>query len=64
MTKPTDKQIDFINSIEDLTGVPFTGSTKQDATRYISENIDEFRRREELEGWAFALMHEDAGDRI
>lgn len=64
MTKPTAKQIDFINSIEDLTGIPFTGSTKQEATRYISENIDEFRRREELEGLAYALQHENAGDRV
>lgn len=64
MTKPTDRQIDFINSIEDLTGVRFTGSTKQEATRYISDNIDEFRKQEELYGLAYALQHENAGDRV
>lgn len=64
INSPTDRQLDFIKNIEDLTGVPFTGHTKKDATEYIEANIAEFRKKEWLEGEYQALTYENAGDRI
>lgn len=36
--KPTEKQLKYIESIEDNTGIIFTGKTKEDASNYISAN--------------------------
>jgi hypothetical protein len=36
--KPTEKQLEYIESIEDNTGIIFTGTTKEEASKYISAN--------------------------
>jgi hypothetical protein len=36
--KPTQKQLDYIKSIEENTGIIFTGITKEEASKYISAN--------------------------
>lgn len=42
MEKPTQKQLDFIRFIEETCyGIdPFMGTTKKEASEYISKNID------------------------
>jgi len=40
MNKETEKQIVYIRFIEDETGVRYEGKTKQEASKYISENKD------------------------
>lgn len=49
---PTEKQLDFIERIEEVTGVPFVGTTKKEASEYIDEMIDEYNdaRLEENQG--------------
>ena len=37
--KPTQKQLAFISDIQEFVDKPFTGTTKEEATLYISENI-------------------------
>ena len=45
MEKPTVKQIDFIKIIEEeWEQNPFTGTTKKEATQYISQAIKEKER--------------------
>lgn len=39
----TKKQLEFIRDIEDVVGIPFIGTTKRDASKYISDHIDEFK---------------------
>lgn len=39
--KPTQKQLDFIGGIEETTGYLFKGTTKEEASKFISEHIDE-----------------------
>ena len=56
---PTQKQLDFIESICEELDIEFTGTTKEEARQFISSHIDEF----ELANEAYALEHEDAGDR-
>jgi hypothetical protein len=36
--KPRQKQLDYIKSIEENTGIIFTGTTKEEAAKYISAN--------------------------
>lgn len=36
--KETDKQLAYIRFIEEETNILYTGKTKQDASKYISEN--------------------------
>jgi hypothetical protein len=38
LEKPTQKQLDYIESIEENTGIIFTGTTKEEASKYISAN--------------------------
>ena len=47
--KVTDKQLKFIRDIEDLLGREFTGSSKKEASEFISKNYDEYRQALELE---------------
>lgn len=49
--KPTEKQLDFIADIQEFVGEPFTGTTKEDATKYISENIEMFKLLS-MDSWA------------
>lgn len=42
MEKPTEKQINFIKIIEEEWGEnPFTGTSKKEATQYISQAVKE-----------------------
>ena len=41
--QPTKKQLDFIAEIQEFTGTLFTGSTKAEASKYISDNIEQYR---------------------
>lgn len=40
---PTQKQLDFIESITEFTGYTFDGITKEDAAKFISAHIQEFK---------------------
>lgn len=40
---PTEKQLDFIDSITEFTGYKFTGTTKEEAREFISAHIEEFK---------------------
>lgn len=40
---PTSKQLSFIKDIEEFVGVPFTGTTRSEASAYISIHIDEYK---------------------
>ena len=46
--KPTEKQIDFIKDIQEWTGKQFTGTTKEEASKFIDENIEEYRLEMEV----------------
>lgn len=41
--QPTKKQLDFIADIQEFTGTLFTGSTKAEASKYISDNIELYK---------------------
>lgn len=61
--KATQKQLDFIREIEFFVGEDFKGTTKKEASEYISRNIDEFNLEQEKDGCLQEIQHEDAGDR-
>lgn len=60
MNLPTEKQLNFIKQIEVYCD-KFTGSTKEDASKYISDNIELFKVREANDHPSFesewALIH-------
>lgn len=47
--EPTEKQLKFIQDIEDYLGVPFDGTTKEDAIKYLSKYAPIFQDMIELE---------------
>lgn len=49
--KPTEKQLAFIKDIQEFVHKPFTGATKEEATKYISENIEMFKLLS-MDNWA------------
>lgn len=49
--KPTQKQLDFIADIQEFVGKPFTGTTKEEAMLYISENIEMYELLT-MDNWA------------
>ncbi len=49
MSMPTQRQLDLIAEIQDVTGVEFTGDTKAEASVYIDENLDDFRLMQEVD---------------
>ena len=49
MEKATQKQLDFIKTIESYVPEKFTGTTKQEATAYISKNISLFKEIQKSE---------------
>lgn len=59
--KMTPKQRDYINFIEEMTGVLFKDG--DNISDYINAHKDEARRKWELECYAKYAEHEDAGDR-
>lgn len=48
----TEKQRSYITFIEDETGIIFSGTTKEDATIYISENKDKVPASGSMNMWA------------
>ena len=46
MIPPTEKQRSFIKEIEGLLKIKFEGRTKQDAWKFINDNIGRFRQRQ------------------
>ena len=40
----TQKQLDFIKIIEGYTCIKFTGTTKKEASEYISENYEMYKK--------------------
>lgn len=46
--KPTEKQINFIRDIQEWTGEQFTGTTKKEASKFISENIEQYKLEMEV----------------
>ena len=49
--KMTEKQSDFIEIMVDVIGISFNGSTKEDARKYISDNMEEFDKYENVTKW-------------
>lgn len=41
--KPTEKQLQFIADIEEFVDERFKGTTKEEATEYISRNIERYK---------------------
>ncbi len=41
--KPTRKQLDFIADIEEAIGEEFEGETREEASEWIDEHIDQYR---------------------
>lgn len=54
--KPTEKQIKLIREIEEHSGYPikFRGTTKEEARKWISENIENMNKSE----WAIVNGYE------
>ena len=52
--KPTEKQLKYIKVISENLGINFTGTTKEDARQWLSENIP--KHKEYLKN-----LYEDAG---
>lgn len=48
----TEKQLDFIEFIEQETGIKFKGTTKEDASKYISENKNKIPVSASINMWA------------
>lgn len=49
MTNPTPRQLALIADIEDVVGIEFTGETKQEASVYIDEHLDDFYLMKEVQ---------------
>lgn len=47
----TQKQLAFISDIQEFVDKPFTGTTKEEATLYISENIEMYKLLT-MDNWA------------
>lgn len=50
--KETEKQLEYIRFIEDETGIKYNGKTKQEASKYISENKDKVPAYSSINMWA------------
>jgi hypothetical protein len=48
----TERQKEFIDFIQDETGIIFTGCTKDEARKYISENKDKIPASGSMNMWA------------
>lgn len=53
MEKPTQKQLDYIADIEQFSDEKFIGTTKQEASAYISRNKDKYRLEMEVSSSKF-----------
>jgi hypothetical protein len=47
--KPTEKQLEYIEDLQEITGIIFTGKTKKEASQYIDVAK---KRPENLNEWA------------
>lgn len=45
----TQRQIEFISIIEEVLNINFNGKTKEEANRFISDNIKAFKLQQELD---------------
>ena len=52
MIKETKKQLEYIRFIEDETGITYKGKTKEEASKYISENKDKIPASGSINMWA------------
>ena len=50
--KETEKQLNYIEFIEKETGIAYKGSTKSEASKYISENKDKVPVSSSINMWA------------
>lgn len=50
--KETKKQLKYIKFIEEETGIEYKGSTKEEASEYISENKDKIPHSSSTSMWA------------
>lgn len=50
--KMTERQKEFIDFIQDETGIIFTGCTKEEASTYITENKDKIPPSGSMNMWA------------
>jgi hypothetical protein len=50
--KETKKQLAYIRFIEEETGIIYKGKTKQEASKYISENKDKVPVYKSINMWA------------
>ena len=50
--KETEKQLSYIRFIEEETGIYYNGSTKAEASKYISENKDKVPVSSTVNMWA------------
>ncbi|QQO40475.1 hypothetical protein 000TH008_47 [Bacillus phage 000TH008] len=58
MRPPTEKQVKLIKNMEMLTDKIFTGATIQEASQFISDNMELYQEKKEL---AFDMVYyEDA----
>lgn len=48
MNKVTEKQANFISIIQNVLGVKFEGTSKSEASKYISDNIEAFKKQHYL----------------
>ena len=49
---PTEKQLDYIEFIQEFSGVPFNGKTKQEASEYIDRN-KELAHINSIDSWGW-----------
>ena len=50
--KETEKQLEYIRFIEEETGIIYNGKTKEEASKYISENKDKVPKTALINTWA------------
>lgn len=49
---PTKEQLDYIEYIQEFSGVPFEGNTRKEASKYIDENED-IARINSIDSWGW-----------
>jgi len=50
--KATEKQLNYIGFIQDTTGIPFSGTTLEEASNYIDQNKDKVPATAMINDWA------------
>lgn len=53
----TEKQLEYIRFIEEETGIIYDGKTKQEASKYISENKDKVPVSSSINMWALVKCY-------